>query len=90
MSIEKKVTAAGENIVLMDGVLKSVSEYKDAFMLSIELENGKSVVGYRGQSLGKPALGNHRFYVKEADYQAHGNTSWQIGFPAIDDFDPFA
>ena len=88
--MKKKITAKGESIVLSSGTLTSVTPYKDAYQLAITLENGKSVVGFRGQSLGEPALGPHQFYIKEVEFKAHGNTAWNIGFPEIDDFDPFA
>lgn len=90
MSYEIKTTSAGEIISISAGQLTSVSERGNAYQLAITLADGKKVTGYRGQSLGKPSLGDHQFYIKQVDYKEHGNMSWQIGFPAVDEFDPFA
>lgn len=84
-----KTTKAGEKIVVAKGTIYSVDTHKNSYRLGIRLDDGREVVGFRGQSLGEPALGKNQFYIKEADHKEHGNTSWNIGFPAIDDFNPF-
>lgn len=88
-TFEVKTTKAGEKIVVTRGTLVSVDTHQNSFRLGIQLSDGRRVVGFRGQSLGEPALGEHSFYIKEADYNEHGNTAWNLGFAPIDDFNPF-
>lgn len=93
-----KTTSSGERIAVCDGTIIAISERGDAYSLTIKLDNGKIMSGFRGKSLGKPAMYDedgkpavHSFYQKESDYLEYGNIgSWNIGFPAVSDDNPFA
>ena len=85
MAYTKKTTSTGEIIALCDGSIETVTERGDAYALTIKLDTGITVSGFRGKSLGKPALGRNSFYIKEEDFREYGNMAWNIGFPEVSD-----
>ena len=85
-----KVTSSGEKISICDGEIIAIGERGDAYSLTIKLDTGATVSGWRGKSLGRPSLGHNSFYIKEEDFREHGNSSWNIGFPLVSDDNPFA
>lgn len=89
MPYKVKITSTGEKIAVCNGTIITIGERGDAYSLTIKLDTGATVSGFRGKSLGKPELGPNSFYIKHEDFLEHGNSSWNIGFPEVSDENPF-